>query len=85
MENLLRSLGWICVLLGAAAAALFFTPGVHPRIVMLITCFGFLSSSAYTMINSRHQVNQSIINPGIIGMLLSSVPLIALLIFKFSR
>lgn len=71
-------MGWIGVGFGALTAILvwYYLP------VSIITAFpGFLFSSLYVMLSSKYEIETPKINPGYLGMLLSSAPVIGFLAF----
>jgi hypothetical protein len=80
LEKKLKILGYISLGMGMIAALICFLPlGIF--YAMPIGFFGLLISSAYIYIDTKNQVNTKKVTPGIIGMVLSSLPVIFMLIF----
>ena len=72
-------LGIISLIVGAAAALLCAIP--FGLFYAITTGFvGFLCSTIYIGLNTRYQVNTKKMNPGIVALLLNSVPLFYVLI-----
>ena len=81
MEKKLKIIGYISLFFGAAAALLCITP--IPFAVFFAMLAGFLGlivSSIYIFIDTRNEVNTKKITPGVIGMMLSSVPVVFMLV-----
>jgi hypothetical protein len=80
MEKKLKILGFISIALGVIAALLCITP--MPFAVMFAVLsgfFGLLCSSIYIFIDTRNEVNTKKFTPGVIGMILSSIPILFML------
>ena len=78
MENKLKIIGIISLILGAAAALLCILP--HGLFLAIFVGFiGLLCSTVYVFIDSRYEINSKKITPGIIAMALSSIPVLFLL------
>lgn len=87
MEKLTRTVGNICLFLGFTAAfctILFLIKPVPVCIIVALFCglMGFIASSVYIVMNTRFAVNDKKIHPGILGLLMSSVPVIFILILN---
>jgi len=86
MIKTLRVLGILAILFGLIASiSVFIINPYWPFIPVISGFLGFLMSSIYVFINSRNQSNQGFFNPGLIGMLLSSVPIIFFFILVLTR
>lgn len=81
MPKYIPLLGWIGLLCGMIAAVSAFLPGLGFFIAITAMLPGFLLSSFYIMMATRHEVATPKINPGYIGMILSSTPLILFIYF----
>lgn len=80
MEKKLRTLGYISVSLGALAAILCVTPMPYAVMFAVLTgFFGLLCSSIYVFIDTRNELNVKRFTPGILGMILSSIPILFML------
>jgi len=79
MTKTVNILGIISIIIGLAAAILCIIP--YGIFYAIPTGFaGFVCTTVYIGLNMRHQVNTKKLNPGIIALLLNSVPLIYILI-----
>lgn len=77
MEKRLKIIGYISLTLGVLAALLCITPvpfGVF--YAMLAGFLGLIVSSIYIFIDTRNEINTKKITPGVIGMMLSSIPVL---------
>lgn len=81
MPKYIPLLGWIGLLCGVVAAVSAFLPGWGVFISMVAMLPGFLISSLYVMMSTRHELKMPKINPGYIGMVLSSTPLVLFIFF----
>jgi hypothetical protein len=80
MQKKLKRLGNVSILLGAAAALLcLFPKGII--VALPIGFFGMIASSIYIYFDTRDEINTRKITPGIISMVLSSVPVLLILTF----
>ena len=80
-----RFFGIAGVALGLVCAVGIFLPDITGlRISMLAMLPGFLFSSLYIMLTTRHEIPTPKINPGYVGLLLSSVPLILFIYFAIT-
>ncbi len=80
MEKRLKIIGIISIMLGSLAALFCVIP--FPGVVFFAILAGFLGmvcSSIYVYIDTKHEVNTKRLTPGIIGMILSSFPIIFML------
>lgn len=80
MEKKLKILGIVSLLFGAAAALLCLFPG-GILYAMPLGFVGMICSSAYVFYDTRDEVNKSQITPGIIGIVLSSIPVVLVVVF----
>lgn len=82
MENKkrLKLLGILSLVLGALAALFCLFPG-GIIIALPIGFLGMIASGIYVFMDTRDEINTSKITPGIIGMLLSSAPVLLILTF----
>jgi hypothetical protein len=74
----LKLLGIISIILGALAALFCLFPG-GILIALPIGFLGMIASSIYIFIDTRDEINTSKITPGIISMVLSSIPVLLIL------
>ncbi len=81
LQKRLKILGTISILLGAVAALLCVSSQKGLFFSIPIGFIGMLCSGIYVFIDTRNEVNTKKITPGIIGMILSSVPVLFMLIF----
>jgi hypothetical protein len=87
MEKITKLIGSLALFLGIAATALtviFLIKPIAFSIFLAILCglFGFISSSAYVMLNLRYQVTDKKLTPGLMGLFLSSAPVLYIIILK---
>lgn len=79
MVKTINILGSVSIIIGLVAAVLCAVPfGIFYAITTGFA--GFLCTTIYIGLNTRHQVNTKKLNPGIIALLLNSVPLFYILI-----
>ncbi len=82
MNKKLQIIGVIAVCLGFLSAALCFLPyGLFLSIP--VGFLGMITSTLYVYYDSKYQINTKKITPGIIGIVLSSIPIITILIIIF--
>lgn len=82
MNKKMQILGVVAVCLGFLSAVLVFLP--YGLFLSLPTGFlGMITSTIYVYYDTKHQISTSKITPGIIGIFLSSLPIIAILIIIF--
>lgn len=83
--NLVRLTGILCMIVGAATAAMAFMNGYAPIIALATAILGFLLSSAHISLRLRYGVETKFINPGFVGLLLSSTPLLLILYLSLTK
>lgn len=84
MNRTLKVLGILSVLFGTCAALICLYPkGIF--FALLAGFAGMICSTAYIYIIFRYPDSNQKFSPGIIGILLSSVPVLIILIANFSR
>lgn len=76
----LKLLAIISIMLGTLAALFCLLPG-GILIALPIGFLGMILSSIYIFIDTRDEINTSKITPGIISMILSSIPVLLILAF----
>jgi hypothetical protein len=77
---------WAGIICGLICTAGLLMPGLYGFTVSLIAMLpGFLFSSLYVMLTTRHEIETPKINPGYVGMLLSSAPIILFIFFAISN
>lgn len=76
----LKLLAVLSLILGVLAALFCLFPG-GLIIALPIGFLGMIASSVYIFIDTRDEINTAKITPGIIGMLLSSAPVLLILTF----
>jgi hypothetical protein len=80
MEKRLKILGYVSISLGILAAVLCITPMPFAVLFAVLSgFFGLLCSSIYIFIDTRNEINTKKFTPGIIGMILSSIPIFFML------
>lgn len=78
-QQKLKIIGIIALILGTSAALLcLFPSGI--MWALPLGFFGMISSSIYIFIDTKEEINKRKITPGIISMLLSSVPVLLILV-----
>ena len=82
MQKTIKILGIISITIGAATALLCILPiSGAPIIALPIGFIGMVFSCIYIFIDTQKELSTKKITPGIIGLLLSSTPVILILIF----
>ncbi|MGB3948439.1 MAG: hypothetical protein WBM13_10670 [Bacteroidia bacterium] len=82
LEKKIKLLGWVSVTVGTLAALISIYPSPVSLIIALPLGFiGMLCSSIYVYIDTTHDINSKKITPGIVGIALSSIPVLIILIF----
>ena len=82
MQNKIKILGVIAISLGALSALLCIVP--YGLFLSLPAGFlGMLTSTAYVYYDSKYQINTKKLTPGLIGIILSSIPIIIVLAIIF--
>ena len=85
MEKRLKILGYISVGFGALAAFLCVAPvlGIGFTFAVFFAILagfvGMVTSAIYVFIDTRHEINKHKFTAGVLGMLLSSVPIVFML------
>jgi hypothetical protein len=80
MEKRLKILGFVSISLGILAALLCITPIPFAVIFAVLSgFFGLVFSSIYIFIDTKNEINTKKFTPGIIGMILSSIPILFML------
>jgi len=78
MKKTVRILGITSLLLGISATAICFFPyGIF--IGLMIGFVGMILSTISIFLDMKHEINTKKITPGLIGMFLSSVPVLIIL------
>lgn len=78
MEQKLKIIGIVALIFGALATLLSFFPfGIF--FALLAGFIGMIVSGIYIGIDTRNEINQKKITPGVIAMILSSVPILIML------
>lgn len=80
MVKKVRIIGYLAICFGLIACVFTFIQWNWPAISVISGFFGFLFSTIYTLLNTKHEVNKHPFNPGIIGLLLSSTPIVTFFI-----
>lgn len=82
MQKKLKLLGIVSIVIGSITALLCITPIPGSQILALPVGFvGMICSCIYIFIDTKKEMNTKIFTPGIIGLLLSSTPVILILAF----
>jgi hypothetical protein len=81
LQKRLKILGIISILIGCAAALLCVSSHHGLFFAIPVGFIGMLCSGIYVFIDTRNEVNTKKITPGIIAMILSSVPVLFMLAF----
>lgn len=80
MEKKIKLIGIFSMALGGIAALLCVIPTPFGVFFAVLTGFlGTICSSIYIFIDTRHEINTKKITPGIIGLILSSIPILLIL------
>jgi uncharacterized membrane protein YdbT with pleckstrin-like domain len=87
MEKFTRILGTTAVVIGSLSAVLttlFLLKPTRFFVFSALFCglLGFISSNIYIFMNLRYRVNEKKVTPGTLGILLSSAPVLLILIIK---
>ena len=81
MEKNLKILGYVSLFFGIAAALLCITPVPFGVFYAMVAGFlGLIFSSIYIFIDTRNEINTKKITPGVIAMMLSSIPVIFMIV-----
>lgn len=76
MQQQLKILGIVCLVLGIVTATVCF---YSLALALPIGFLGMIGSSTYIYIDTKNQINTSNITPGIISLILSSLPVLLIL------
>jgi hypothetical protein len=86
LEKKLKIIGYICVGFGALAAFLCIAPvlgltGITFGVFFAILAgfIGMITSAIYVFIDTRNEINKHKFTAGVLGMILSSVPILFML------
>lgn len=80
IQQKIKLLGYVSIGIGSIAALLCIYPSVRSLFMALPVGFiGMVCSSIYVFVDMRHELNTKKITPGIIGLLLSSTPVLLIL------
>ena len=87
MERYTRLAGTIAFLMGLTAALLNGLYLLSPVTILMFSALicgmlGFIISCLYIILNQRYPVSQHVITPGMVGLLLSSAPVIYILVMN---
>lgn len=78
MQNKIKILGVVAVSLGVLSALLCIVPyGLF--LSLPVGFLGMLTSTAYVYYDTKHQISTKKLTPGLIGIVLSSIPIIIVL------
>lgn len=81
-EKKIKLLGIISLIIGVLVALISIYPTSRSLFIALPLGFiGMLCSSAYIYIDTTHSINSKKITPGIIGIVLNSIPVLIILVF----
>jgi hypothetical protein len=78
--------GWAGIACGMICAVGIFIPDLTGLKVSMVSMLpGFLFSSLYIMFTTKYEVDTPKINPGYVGLLLNSTPIILFIFFLLSN
>ena len=77
--NLFKLSGYISILMGGLACATLINP-YYLRFGLLFSIIGFIFSTINIYLNTKYEITQKAFSLGYVGMVLSSIPVIFLLI-----
>lgn len=81
LKKRLNILGIVSIIIGSIAALLCLTNIQNFFYAIPLGFVGMVCSGIYVFIDTRNEINTKKITPGIIGMILSSVPVLFILTF----
>ncbi len=84
MQKKLKILGIAAIVIGCMAGLLCIVPRGF-FIAIPVGFIGMICSGIYVFIDTRQEINTKKITPGIIGMLLSSLPVLFMLTFMILK
>lgn len=80
IQKKIKLLGYISIGIGSIAALLCIYPSARSLLIALPVGFiGMVCSSIYVFMDMKYELNTKKITPGIIGLLLSSTPVLLIL------
>ena len=85
IKKITPALGWAGLVIGIIVAISAPLPGYGIFVALFGMLPGFLLSSVYVLFSTRYQLKTKWINPGLVGMMLNSTPLIMFVYFQLSR
>jgi hypothetical protein len=85
MEKITPILGWIGFGFGILTSIAAFLPHWGAPVAFICMLPGFLFSSVYVLLSTKYQIISKGINPGYMGMLLNSTPLILIAYFQLTK
>ncbi|CAN5218871.1 hypothetical protein BH09BAC5_BH09BAC5_29850 [soil metagenome] len=85
MQKITPTLGWIGFTLGIIVMIASLLPGYAPYVAVFAMLPGFLLSSIYVLFSTKYQLKSKYINPGFMGMILNSTPLVMFVYFQMSK
>ncbi len=84
MQKSLRVFGFLSIGFGSIAALLCLFPlGIF--FAVFAGFLGMLSSTVYIFVGSRYQIDSKKLTPGLIGIALSSIPIVLIVIANFTH
>lgn len=85
LQKRLKVLGIISIIIGGLAAILCISTISGFLYAIPLGFIGMVCSGIYVFIDTRNEINKKKITPGIIGMVLSSLPVLFILSFMIIR
>jgi hypothetical protein len=85
MQKLTSVFGWLGLAIGIVVAVAAPLPGWGTPIAFICMLPGFLFSSLFVLYSTKYQIKTKWVNPGYVGMLLNSTPLLLLFYFQFIK
>ena len=86
MEKKFKLLGIVSILIGSITALLCVSPITGGVILSLpIGFIGMICSCVYIFIDTKKEINKKSFTPGIIGLLLSSTPILLIMAFTIIK
>lgn len=80
-----RQFGWAGIAFGVICTAGLFIPDITGLKVSFVAMLpGFLFSSLYIMLTTKHEIETPKINPGYVGLLFSSAPIVLFILSVLS-
>jgi hypothetical protein len=81
LKKRLKILGNVSIMFGSVAALLCISTIQNLIYAIPLGFIGMVCSGVYVFVDTRHEINTKKVTPGIIGMILSSVPVLFVLTF----